>query len=83
MYPCSYNPQSEYGYSLTSVSGPASINIATQSTSNIPTANISVNVSYKNGTAVSDAYVYGSVVGGNWYWGNRSQGHDERPDGSQ
>jgi len=73
MYPCYYNQQSEYGYSLASISGSTSLNIATQLTSNVPTVNVSVSVNYKNGTAVSDAYVYGNVVGGNWYLGNEGR----------
>jgi hypothetical protein len=73
MYPCYYNQQSEYGYSLVSISGSTSLNIATQLTSNVPTVNISVSVNYKNGTAVPDAYVYGNVVGGNWYLGDQAK----------
>jgi hypothetical protein len=34
---------------------------------------VSVSVSYKNGTAVSDAYVSANVVGANWYWGDSSK----------
>jgi hypothetical protein len=33
---------------------------------------VSVGLSYKNGTAVSDAYVSASGVGTNWYWGDVS-----------
>jgi hypothetical protein len=70
-YPCSYsNPPSEYGYSLTKVGGSTTVTIATQSPSAIPTADVSATVSYKNGTAVADAYVSASVVGANWYWGD-------------
>ncbi len=72
-YPCYFgNPPEEYGYSLTQISGAATLVIATAPPSGIPTANVSVSVSFKNGTAVSDAYVYASVVGADWYWGGDS-----------
>jgi hypothetical protein len=62
----------EYGYALTQVSGSTTVTIATKSPSAIPTSDVTVSVSYKNGTAVSDAYVSASVVGANWYWGDVS-----------
>jgi hypothetical protein len=72
-YPCYYsNPPLEFGYSLTQVSGSTTVTIATQAPSAIQTAAVSVKVSYKNGTAVSDAYVSASGVGANWYWGDVS-----------
>jgi hypothetical protein len=48
------------------------LTIDTQSPSGIPTANLSVSVSFKNGTAVSNADVSASVVGTNFYWGDSS-----------
>jgi hypothetical protein len=70
-YPCYYsNPPVEYGYSLTLVSGPTALTIPTQPSTSIPTTNVSVSVSFKNGTAVSGAYVSTSVVGADFYWGN-------------
>jgi hypothetical protein len=73
-YPCYYSsPPLEYGYSLTQVSGSTTVNIATQSPSAIPTSPVSVTVTYKNGSAVADAYVYANVVGANWYWGDSSR----------
>ena len=73
-YPCIYsNPPLEFGYSLTQVSGSTAITIATQAPSAIPTTAVSVSVSYKNGTAVSGAYVSASGVGANWYWGDVSR----------
>ena len=72
-YPCYYGtPPEEYGYSLTQVSSATTVAIATAPPSGIPTENVSVSVSFKNGTAVSDAYVDASVVGANWYWGSDS-----------
>jgi len=62
----------EYGYSLTQVSGSTSVTIATQTPSSIPTADVSVSVSFKNGTAVSGADVSASVVGADMYWGDNS-----------
>lgn len=67
--PCYYsNPPQEYGYSLSQVSGSSAITISTQSPSSIPTTDVSVSLSYKNGSAVSDAYVSANVVGANLYW---------------
>jgi hypothetical protein len=72
-FPCGYSsPPAEYGYSLKQVSGSTSLTIATQSPSAIPTADVSVSVSFKNGTAVSGAYVSANVVGANLYWGGNS-----------
>ena len=72
-YPCFYNnPSEEYGYSLTQVSGSTTLTIATAPPSGIATTNVSVSVSYKNGTAVSGAYVSANVVGADWYWGSDS-----------
>jgi hypothetical protein len=72
-YPCYYSsPPVEYGYSLTQVSGATTLTIPTQLSSSIPTTDISVSVSFENGTAVSGAYVSTSVVGSDFYWGNDS-----------
>ncbi len=72
-YPCLYGSAPlEYGYSLTQVSGSTSLTIATQPPSSIPTADVSVSVSFKNGTAVSGAYVSASVVGADLSWGGNS-----------
>jgi len=62
----------EYGYSLVQVSGSTSLTIATQPPSSIPTANVTVGVSFKNGTAVSGAYVSASVVGTDPSWADNS-----------
>jgi hypothetical protein len=71
--PCVYgNPPEEYGYSLTNVSGPTSVTIDAQPPSNIPTKDVSVAVSFKNGTAVSGADVSASVVGADLNWGANS-----------
>ena len=71
--PCYYgSPPLEYGYSLTQVSGSTSVTIATQTPSSIPTADVSVSVSFKNGTAVSGADVSANVVGADMYWGDNS-----------
>jgi len=73
-YPCYYSsPPSEYGYSLTKVSGSTTLSISTQPPSAIPTSSVTVTVAYKNGTAVSDAYVSANVVGANWYWADTSR----------
>ena len=72
-FPCGYsNPPAEYGYSLRQVSGSTSLTIATRPPSAIPTADVSVSVSFKNGTAVSGAYVSANVVGAYLSWGDNS-----------
>ena len=72
-FPCLYsNPPVEYGYSLTHVSGSTSLTIATEPPSSIPTVDVSVSVSFKNGTAVSGADVSANVVGADSYWGDNS-----------
>jgi len=72
-FPCyGGNQAMEYGYSLTQVSGSTNLTIDTQPPSSIPTADVSVSVSYKNGTAVSGADVSASVVGGYLSWGDNS-----------
>jgi len=73
-YPCYYSsPALEYGYSLTKVTGSTAVSISTQAPSAIPTSAVTVSVTYKNGTAVSDAYVSANVVGANWYWAETSK----------
>jgi len=78
---CAY-PPGEYGYALVQVSGPTSVNIQTLTPSSIPTSDVSVAVSYENGTAVSGAYVSTTAVGENFYWNSNSTtmsaqtGHD-------
>ena len=71
--PCFYdNPPVEYGYSLAHVTGSASLTIATEPPSSIPTVDVSVSVSFKNGTAVSGADVSANVVGADSSWGDNS-----------
>ncbi len=66
------NPPMEYGYSLAHVTGSASLTIATEAPSSIPTADVSVSVSFKNGTAVSGADVSANIVGTDSSWGDNS-----------
>ena len=71
--PCFYgSPPLEYGYSLAQVSGPTSITLDTHPPSDIPATDVSVSVSYENGTAVSGADVSASVVGADLSWGANS-----------
>ena len=73
LVPCFYgNQPEEYGYSLSQVTGAASITIDTQSPSGVPTTDLSVSVSFENGTAVSGADVSANVVGGDLNWGANS-----------
>jgi hypothetical protein len=72
-FPCGYNnTPAEYGYSLKQVSGSTSLTIATQPPSAIQTADVSVSVSFKNGTVVSGADVSAIVVGADLPWGGNS-----------
>ena len=66
------NPPTEYGYSLAHVTGATSLTIATEAPSSIPTADVSVSVSFKNGTAVSGADVSANIVGTDSSWGDNS-----------
>ena len=61
-------PEVEYGYALQQVSGQESITIQTQNTTSIPTTNVSVRVTYANGTAAAGAYVSAFVVGQSYYY---------------
>ncbi|MDA4116655.1 MAG: hypothetical protein OK442_08920 [Thaumarchaeota archaeon] len=70
-FPCfNGNAPTEYGYSLAQVTGPASLTIATEAPSSIPTADVSVSVTFKNGTAVSGADVSANIVGTDSSWGD-------------
>ena len=64
-------PAAEYGFKVEQVSGPDTLNIATQNTTRFPTIPVTVKVSFVNGTAAAGASVSASVVG-QWYywWGN-------------
>ena len=61
-------PTSEYGYQVFQVSGPASITINTQNTTQFPTSNVAVKVSFTNGTAAAGVWVSASIVGQWYYW---------------
>jgi len=54
------------------VSGPTSITLSTESPSSIPITNVSVSVSFENGTAVSGAQVSANLVGAYVNWGDNS-----------
>lgn len=62
-----YYSTSEYGYQLGQISSDTTINIQTQSLASIPTSKVTVQAQFVNGTAMSGASVYASVVG-MWYW---------------
>ncbi len=66
--PVCYPPSSEYGYSITTIAGAQTINIAMENVTQFPTSDITARVSYVNGTAAADASVYASVVGEWYYW---------------
>lgn len=66
--PACYPPSSEYGYVIASISGPQSINVHMENASSLPTAPVTIRVTYVNGTAAAGAPVYASVVGELDYW---------------
>ncbi len=66
--PVCYPPSSEYGYSITTISGAQTINIAMENVTRFPTSDVTVKASYVNGTAAAGASVYASVVGEWYYW---------------
>jgi hypothetical protein len=74
IYPVRYGPNVEYGFSLQQVSGAATITINTQNATNIPTSNVSVKVTYANGTAAAGASVSAFVVGQSYYWWGYNSG---------
>jgi hypothetical protein len=58
----------EYGYALEQITGPSSITINTQNSTSFPTTQVTVHVSYANGTAAQGAWVYASVVDDYYYY---------------
>jgi len=70
--PACYPQSSEYGYAITNISGPQTVNIEMKNVSALPTTDVTVKVSYVNGTAAADASVYASVVGEYYWWWQNS-----------
>jgi len=66
--PVCYPPSSEYGYATATISGPQTISIQMQNVTTLPTAPVTVKVSYVNGTASVGASVYASIVGEYYFW---------------
>ena len=69
-----YPPSSEYGYQASTITGSQTINLQMQNVSKLPTEDVTVKVSYVNGTAASNASVYASVVGEWSYWWYQDNG---------
>ena len=68
--PCySSYPYSEYGYASQQVSGQTSLTISTSPVADITTTTLTLRVTYANGTAATGAYLYASVLGGDYYSG--------------
>jgi len=61
------NSDSEYGFAVQQVSGPTSLTISTRPVADIATTTLTLGVTYANGTAASGAYLYASVLGGDYY----------------
>ena len=59
----------EYGYAIEQVTGPSIITINTQDASALPNTQVTVHVTYANGTAAQGAWVYASVVDDYYYYG--------------
>lgn len=62
-----YYSTSEYGYQTQQISSDTTINIQTQELQNIPTSKLTIETNFVNGTAMSGASVYASIIG-MWYW---------------
>ena len=58
---------SEYGFAVQQVSGPTSLTISTRPVADIATTTLTLRVTYANGTAAAGAYLYASVLGGDYY----------------
>ena len=65
-YPVKY-PTVEYGYAMKQISGADSFTIQTSSITSVPTSDVTVHVSYSNGTAAAGAYVGASIIGSYYY----------------
>ncbi len=68
------SPASEYGYTMASVTSSQTLNINLVNVTQYPTSDVTVRVSYVNGTAVDGASVSASVVGQWYYWWGDSGG---------
>ena len=67
IYPVKYPPV-EYGYAMKEITGADSFTIQTSSMADVPTSDVTVHVSYANGTAASGAYVSASIIGSYYYY---------------
>jgi hypothetical protein len=61
-------PSAEYGWVSTDVKGPDTITITTKNVTEMSTSQVSVKVSFANGTAAEGASISASVVGQWYYW---------------
>lgn len=61
--PVYYSPYTEYGYAILQVKGPSSASIQTRNASAVALTEMTVHVSYVNGTSAVGASVSGYVVG--------------------
>ncbi len=68
------SPASEYGYTIASVTSSQTLNINLMNVTQYPTSDVTVRVSYVNGTAVDGASVSASVVGQWYYWWGENGG---------
>jgi hypothetical protein len=69
-----YGQASEYGYLVTHIASSTSLTIDTQNVTTYPTSNVTVKVSFVNGTAAAGAWVSASVVGQFDYWWGQNAG---------
>ena len=60
-------PSGEYGYGIEQISGPSSITIQTVNASAFPTTQVTIHVSYANGTVAQGAWVYASAIDDYYY----------------
>lgn len=68
-----YEPESEYGFAVVDVTSSQTVNIQTMNVTQFPTYQVTVHVSYVNGTAVDNASVSASIIGQwDYWWGSGS-----------
>lgn len=69
-----FPPTSEYGFLQAHIDTAQTLNIQTKNVTEFPTTDVTVKVSFVNGTAASGAWVSASVVGQWYYWWGQDSG---------
>jgi hypothetical protein len=69
-----YQQASEYGYQVAHIDSSTQLSIQTKNVTTFPTDNVTVKVSFVNGTAAAGAWVSASIVGQWYYWWGQNSG---------